>query len=431
MFKFKNIFVFLFSIHFCLSGVSQITIEYCQTKAKENYPTFSNTILLEKASKYSLSNANINYLPQLNLSARATHQTDVTLINVTLPPPLSADFIKFPQMSKDQYQVALDLSQVIWDGGYTYQKKKEIKAELEAQKANLEAELYTLRDRVANLYFGILSIKQQKALTSLIQKDLERNISQVQSFILGGVANESDLDMLRVEKLNLEQRITEIELLEKSYLKVLSIMMGENLSLSTNFIEPNISLQKTSSTILRPELRVFDSQIKTLDAKKQIINSLSMPQLAAFAQGGYGKPALNMFNENPDFFAIIGFRLSWNISSFYTKRNNTHQIEVNKNLLESNRKAFLFNTNMQLEQENAEIEKLKKLLEVDKEIIAIRERIRESSEFKMENGTMSVSDYIKEVNAADMAKQNEILHRTQLLMSIYKQNNLTNQPYEN
>ena len=427
----KIIFVFILIIGLCYNSYSQITIEYCQTKAKENYPTFSNTALLEKTSKYSLSNANVNYLPQLNFFAKATYQSDVTKIDVTLPPPLTADFIKLPEMSKDQYQAALELSQVIWDGGYTHQKKKEIKAELESQKANLEVELYTLRDRVANLYFGILSIKQQKALSLLMQKELDRNVSQVQSFVESGLANESDLDLLRVEKLNLNQRITEIELLEKSYLKMLSIMMGETLSETSNFVEPNLSLQKPSSIILRPELMAFDSQIKILDAKKQMINTLSMPQLAAFAQGGYGKPALNMFNENPDFFAIVGLRLSWNISSFYTKRNNTHQIEVNKQLLESNRSAFLFNTNLQLEGQNTEIERLEKLLEVDKQIIVLREKIRETSEFKMENGTMSVSDYIKEVNTTDVAKQNEILHRIQLLMSIYKQNNLTNQSYEN
>lgn len=155
-----------------------------------------------------------------------------------------------------------------------------------------------------------------------------------------------------------------------------------------------------------------------------------MPQFAAFAQGGYGKPALNMFNENPDFFAIIGLRMSWNISSFYTKSNKRHTLESNKQLIESNKEAFLFNTNLQLESQKTEVERLEKLLQSDKDIIQIRERIKQAAEYKLENGTMSVGDYLKEVNLSDIAKQNSIVHRIQLLMSIYKHNNLTNQSYE-
>ena len=427
----RKIVILIFALFFCLSSFTQISIEYCQSKAKANYPTFSNTSLLEKSSAYSLSNATRTYLPQINFVAKATYQSDVTRIDISLPPPLSADFIDFPQMSKEQYQAALELSQIIWDGGYTYNKRKEIKAELESQKANLEVELYSLRERIANLYFGILSIKEQKALTLLMQKELERNVNQVKALNETGLANESDLDLLSVEKLNIEQRLVEIELLEKSYIRMLSLMMGENLSVETKFIEPTFKYSKLSSANFRPELQAMDSQIKLLDAKKKMINVASMPQIAAFAQGGYGKPALNMFNQDPDFFAIVGLRLNWNIGSFYTKSNNSHQIEINKQLLDANRNAFLFNTNLQVEGQLTEIERLEKLLKSDNQIIVLREKIKETSKYKMDNGVMSVSDYLKEVNATDLSKQNEILHRIQLLMSIYKQNNLTNQSYEN
>lgn len=426
-----KIIILIFALINCSNVFSQITIEYCQSKAKANYPAFSNTSLLEKSSIYSLSNATRAYLPQLNFVAKATYQSDVTRIDVTLPPPLTSDFIEFPQMSKEQYQASLELNQIIWDGGYTYNKRKEIKAELETQKANIEVELYSLRDRIANLYFGILSIKEQKSLTLLMKTELERNVNQVKAFNETGLANESDLDLLNVEKLNVEQRLLEIELLEKSYIKMLSLMMGEEISIETKFIEPDLKSSNLSSVNLRPELKAIDSQIKLLDAKKKMINVGSMPQIAAFAQGGYGKPALNMFNQDPDFFAIVGLRLNWNIGNFYTKSNNSHQIEINKQLLESNRNTFLFNTNLQIEGQLTEIERLEKLLASDKQIIALREKIKETSKYKMENGVMSVNDYIKEVNATDLSKQNEILHRIQLLMSIYKQSNLTNQSYEN
>jgi len=423
----KQIITLISFLFFSTVVFSQKTIEYCQQKARAHYPKFSNIGILEKTAEYSISNANKSYLPQLNLSAKATYQSDVTAIDLKTPLPIEVDF---PRMSKDQYQAVLEMSQLIWDGGYTNNKKEETKAELESQKAGFEVELYTLRDRIANLYFGILSIKEQKAQAYLMEKELERNLKQVEAYVEGGLANESDLDFVRVEQLNIKQRIVEIELLEKSYIKVLSIMIGEELRNETKFEEPKLSQKNLSSQIQRPELRAFESQINLLDTKKKIINTQSMPQFAAFAQGGYGKPALNMFNENPDFFAIIGLRMSWNISSFYTKLNKRLTLESNKQLIESNKEAFLFNTNLQLESQKTEVERLEKLLQSDKDIIQIRERIKQAAEYKLENGTMSVGDYLKEVNSSDIAKQNSIVHRIQLLMSIYKHKNLTNQSYE-
>lgn len=419
----KKAFIFLLFSIISTLGFSQISIEYCQTKAKENYPTFRNTGILEKTSKYSISNANKNYFPQLNLSAKASYQSDATSIDLVFPIPLEMDL---PKMSRDQYQAVLELSQLIWDVGAIYTKKKEIKAELETKKANLEVELYTLRDRVANIYFGILSIKEQKSQALLMEKELERNFNQVSAYMEGGLANESDLDQIRVEQLNLRQRVAEIELMEKSYIRILSLMIGEDLKSDIEFKEPNVIIGNLKDEVRRPELMAFESQVKLLELKSKMLNAQSYPHLGFFAQGGYGKPVLNMFKEDADFFAIIGLRMSWNIGSFYTKKDSKRIIESNKELINTNKEAFLLNTTLQQETQKAEIQRLEKLVLSDKEIIVLRERIKKSSEYKLENGTISTSDYIKDVNALDMANQNKILHKTQLLMSIYKYNNIIN-----
>ncbi|MFA7081958.1 MAG: TolC family protein [Bacteroidales bacterium] len=419
----KKIFLFLLFSVVSTMTFSQVSIEFCQEKAKENYPTFRNTGILEKTASYSISNANKNYFPQLNLSAKASYQSDVTAIDIVLPFAIEIDM---PKMSKDQYQAVLELNQMIWDGGATQTKKKEIKAELETQKASLEVELYTLKDRVANLYFGILSIKEQKSQALLMEKELERNFSQISAFMESGLANESDLDLIRVEQLNLSQRIAEIELMEKSYIRILSLMIGENLKADTEFLEPNLIAGNLNDEIRRPELMAFESQVKLLDIKSKMLNVQSYPHLGFFAQGGYGKPALNMFQEYADFFAVVGLRMSWNIGSFYTKKDSKRIIESNKELINSNKGAFLLNTTLQQESQKTEIQRLDKLVLSDKQIIMLREKIKNSSEYKMENGTISTSDYIKDVNAYDMANQNMILHKTQLSMSIYKYTTIIN-----
>ena len=419
----KKIFLFLLFSITSTMAFSQVSIEFCQEKAKENYPTFRNTGILEKTAKYSINNANKNYFPQLNLSAKASYQSDVTAIDIVLPFAIEIDM---PKMSKDQYQAVLELNQMIWDGGATQTKKKEIKAELQTQKASLEVELYTLRDRVANLYFGILNIKEQKAQALLMEKELERNFSQISAFMESGLANESDLDLIRVEQLNLSQRIEEIELMEKSYIRILSLFIGEDLKANTEFLEPSLITSNLNDEIRRPELMAFESQVKLLDIKSKMLNVQSYPHLGFFAQGGYGKPALNMFKEDADFFAVVGLRMSWNIGSFYTKKDSKRIIESNKELINSNKGAFLLNTNLQKESQKTEIQRLEKLVLSDKEIIKLREKIKNSSEYKLENGTISTSDYIKDVNAYDMANQNMILHKTQLSMSIYKYTTIIN-----
>ncbi|MFA6806309.1 MAG: TolC family protein, partial [Bacteroidales bacterium] len=203
-------------------------------------------------------------------------------------------------------------------------------------------------------------------------------------------------------------------------------LIGENLKYDSEFSEPNLSTSNLKDEIKRPELMAFESQINLLDLKNKMLNAQSYPYLGFFAQGGYGKPALNMFKEDPDLFALVGLRLSWNISSFYTRKDNQRIIETNKELINSNKSAFILNTKLQQETQKSEIQRLEKLVFSDKEIIELRERIKNSSEYKLENGTISTSDYIKDVNAFDLANQNMIVHKTQLLMSIYKYNNIIN-----
>lgn len=423
----KRTLVFLFFFIASNISYSQMSIEYCQNKAKENYPIYRNTGILENLSRFSIKNANKNYFPQLNFSAKASYQSDVTSVDIELPFPID---LELPTMTKDQYQAVFELSQMIWDGGYTKHKKQEIRAELESKKSSLEVELYTLRDRVANIFFGILSIREQKSQAKIMDKELERNYSQIQAFMDGGLANQSDLDLIKVEQLNLKQRLVEISILEKSYIRVLSLLMGIELLEDAVFEEPNLDIHKFQNDINRPELLYFESQVRLLDTKIKMINSQFLPNLGLYAQGGYGRPGLNMFSQEPDFFSIIGLRLSWNITSLYTRKDNIRIIESNKELINSNKTSFILNTNLQKETQHSEIEKLKSLLLSDIEIIILRERIKLSSQYKLENGIISTSDYIKDVNAFDIASQNKILHKTELLMSIYKYNNIINRKDE-
>ena len=402
-----------------------ITLDECQSKARSNYPLVKQYGLIDETSRYTISNANKGYIPQLTLSAKATYQSDVTQIPAALGAKLG---IVIPTMGKDQYQAVIEASQLIWDGGIISSQKKITNAGTEVEKKKLEVDLFSLNERVNQLYFGILLLNEQLKQNSILQNELQVNYDRMKALKQNGVANQTDLDALKVEQLNADQRETEIKTTRKSYFLVLSAMTGLKIEESTELKKPEIDLAVLTDTVVRrPELALFDAQSKMYESQKTQLNAGNLPKLGAFIQGGVGKPALNMFNSELSPFYIGGLRLSWNLSGFYSQKNNTNKIEVNKKTVEIQKETFLFNTDLKNKQQKAEIQKLQSSVTNDDEIIRLRGNIKQAASVKVDNGTLTVTDLIREINAEDQAKQLKALHEIQLLVSVYQlKNNINN-----
>jgi outer membrane protein TolC len=415
--------VFLLMSLFPLFSFSQsLTVETCQEKAKANYPLVKQYGLIEQTAQYNISNANKGYLPQLSLSARATYQSQVTQLPIKLPG------VVIPELSKDQYQAVLEASQLIWDGGVISAQNKITNAGTEVEKKKLEVDLFSLNERVNQLYFGILLLNEQLKLNDILQSELQTNYDRIKSFKENGIANQTDLDALKVEQLNANQRETEIRNTQKSYCLVLSAMTGLKIDENTNLTKPEINLSILTDTIVRrPELALFEAQNNMYENQKALLNAGNLPKIGAFIQGGYGKPGLNMLtNEFSDFY-IGGIRLSWNLSGFYSQKNNLNKIEISKKAVDIQKETFLFNTDLKNKQQKAEIEKLQSSVNNDDEIIRLRGNIKKSASAKVDNGTLTVTDLIREINAESQAKQLKSLHEIQLIMSVYQlKNNINN-----
>jgi outer membrane protein TolC len=417
---------------FPLLGFSQnLTVETCQEKAKANYPLVKQYGLIEQTAQYNISNANKGYLPQLSLSARATYQSDVTEIPSSLGEILtkvSGHPVSFPSMTKDQYQAVVEANQLIWDGGIISAQKEITNASTEVEKKKLEVDLYSLNERVNQLYFGILLLSEQLKQNAILQSELQVNYDRIKALKQNGVANQTDIDALKVEQLNADQRETEIKSTRKSYCLVLSAMTGIKIDENTVLAKPEINLAVLTDTIVRrPEIALFNAQNKMYESQKALLNAGNLPKIGAFIQGGVGKPALNMFNDNFSPFYIGGLRLSWNFSGFYSQKNNLNKIDVNKKAIDIQKETFLFNTDLKNKQQKAEIEKLQSSVNNDDEIIRLRGNIKRSASAKVDNGTLTVTDLIREINAEDQAKQLKALHEIQLIMSVYQlKNNINN-----
>jgi len=390
-----------------------LTIDECQQKARDNYPQIKQFGLIEQSKEYTISNLSKNYLPQLSLNGQATYQSDVVHVPISIPG------MDIPTMDKDQYKATIDLSQTIWDGGSTNSQKKIARAGNEVEKQSIEVDLYSIQSRVNQLFFGILTLDEQLKQVEILNKDFTNSYNVANALFLNGTATSSDVDVVRVELLNLDQKKTELKSLKKAYSEMLSALINEKIQEQTVLEKPAEILIDPLSSISRPEMMLFDKQRELYDAQESLIIAKNMPKFSLFAQGGYGKPGLNMLSDKFDFFALGGLRLSWNFGNLYTKNNEKKLIDINKSRVKTQEETFTFNTNLQLSQIYNEVQKALELMKKDDEIIFLRNRVKTASKSKYENGVYTINDLIRDINAESQSKQAKVLHEIQYLMSLY------------
>lgn len=402
---------------FALVGQAQITIEECYRKAQENYPLIKQYDLIEKTKEYNLANASRGYLPQVMLSAKATYQSDVTKMPFDLA-QLGMQGIKIPTLSKDQYGVTLEINQTIWDGGEISSQRAIARTGSAVEEKKVEVNIYSINDRVNRIYFGILLTDARIEQNRLLKKELQRNYDRVYSCMLGGIANSSDLDAVRVDQLKAEQNEAALLCTKQAYVEMLSQLIGEEIDATAEFVKPSI-IRPSTDAINRPELELYDMQVKNFEAENRRVSSALYPRFGLFITGGYGRPGLDMLKNEFSPYYLAGVRMSWNIGSFYTEKNRRRVIRNNIQSVEAQRETFLFNTRLDIAMKDKSIEKYVEQLKYDDEIIRLKTSIREASEKKMENGTLSGTDLMRDVNAEQMAIQDKILHEMELLSAIY------------
>lgn len=393
---------------------AQLTLDECQRRAQANYPQVRQYGLIEKYREYDLANAEKGYLPQFSLSGKATYQSDVIKLPIEMPG------VNVKALSKDQYQVMLEVQQLIWDGGDISARKRLTHATSDVEMGKQDVEMYALNDRINQLFFGILLLDEQLKQNRLLLDELARTHRQVSNYIANGIATQSDLDAVSVEQLNAKQRRIEIETSRHAYLNMLSAFIGKRVSADTILTKPALeevsSVESTMNN--RLELRWFDAQAEQLRVQESILNTRLMPRFGLFVQGAYGNPGLNMLRDEFNTYYIAGVRMSWNFGSLYTLKNDRRRLDNTRRRIEVSRDVFLFNTHLQATQQDANIVSMRRQMKNDDEIIRLRENIRRAAEAKVENGTLTVTDMLREITNENMAKQAKALHEIQLLMEI-------------
>lgn len=424
----KQFFLTLFAV-VCAVASSGQSLEECRHLAREHYPEIRQYDLIALTEHYNLSNAARAWIPQVTLSGQASYQSATPTYPEAFNTILQANGVEMAGMSKDQYKVAVDVSQHIWDGGKSKADKDIAKAEAEEQRNRVDVSLYNLQSRVDNLYFGILLLDERKAQTEALIEVLASNLARLQTYYKNGVAMQADVDAVEAELLTARQTLGQVESSRASYRRMLEVFIGQ--SLADEKLERPAMVDLKSRTSARPELALFEAQENKLAAQRKAINTSLMPRFSAFAQGYYGYPGMDMFknmvSSDWSLNVIVGLRMSWNIGAFYTKRNNLEKLNAAQKQIAVQRDVFLFNTEMQTTQDDGEIARLRKAIEDDNRIVELRRRVRMAAESQLENGVIDATDLLRKITDETSASLARSTHEIELLQAKYRLRTTLNQ----
>ena len=396
------------------------TLEECQRAAEQNFPLIRQYGLIEKTTDLNVANIQKGWLPQVSASAQATLQSDVPAFPDEFQKLYQQMGITMEGLERDQYRVGIDVQQTVYDGGNIKSQKEIARRQGELYSRQNEVTMYNVRRRVNEMYFSLLLIDEQIQLNADLQTVLEGNEKKLAAMLKGGTASESDWQNVKAERLNVVQKMTGLKSQRTALVRMLSTFCAMEVN---RLVKPEIPENTGSTVNLRPELKTIDAQLRLADAKEKALNATLMPRLGVFAQGYYGYPGYNMFEDMTgrklSWNGIIGARLTWNIGALYSRKNDKAKLQAERETAEANRERFLLDNKMEQIQQNENISRYRQLMTDDEEIISLRSSIRKAAESKLAHGIIDVNDLVREINSENKARVEQCIHEIEMLKEIY------------
>ena len=396
------------------------TLDECQQAAERNYPLIKRMDLIRQTTDLNVGNIQKGWLPQVSVMAQSTYQSDVTAFPDQMQALYKQMGISMEGLRKDQYRVGIDVQQLVFDGGAIRNQKEMARLQGVVESAQNEVSMYSVRQRVNEMYFALLLLDEQILLNKDLQALLNGNEKKLVSMYKKGTAAEVDYLNVKAERLNVEQQMTSLQSQRQTAARMLSVFCGIEVK---KLVKPEVV--GTSAENNRPELRLIDSQIRLANAQEKALHSALLPRLGVFASGFYGYPGYNMFEDMMhrkwSLNGMVGARLTWNIGAFYTHKSDKAKLKLMRQSAENSREVFLFNNNLEQIRQDENISRYRKLMAEDEEIISIRSSIRKAAESKLAHGIIDVNDLVREINAENATRVQRSVHEIEMLKEIYNQ----------
>ena len=403
-----------------LASVAQAqTLEECQQAAEKNYPIIKQYGLIAQTTELTVKNIQKGWLPQITASAQATYQSDVVSWPENIQRMYQHMGLNMKGLSKDQYKIGVDLQQVIYDGGAIGSQRSIARQEGKVQEAQTETNLYQVRKRVNEMYFSLLLLDEQIRLNDDVKALLLSSEKKLAAMVKGGTAATSDFDNVKAERLSVAQQNENLKSQRQMLQRMLSVFCGIEVSNP----EKPAAVETSASASNRPEIRLFDNQLKLAEVQEKALNTKLRPTLGLYAQGYYGYPGLNMFEDmisrKWSLNGIVGIKLSWNVGALYTHKNDKAKLKAQRELIENAREVFLFNNNLEQIQQTENVSRYRTMMQGDDEIIALRTNVRKAAESKLAHGIIDVNSLLREINNENAAKTQQAIHEIDMLKEMY------------
>lgn len=417
----KGIIILILSILSPLLATAGLTIEQCVEKARDNYPMVKKYDLLASTLDIDLSDINKGWLPRIGVYGQVTAQNVVPSFPESLSGVLQQMGQPMKGLGKLQYKAGVDVSQTIWDGGVSHAQRELRRAGTAAEQSGLDVEMYAVKQRVENLYFAILLTEEQIAQNRNTMTLLDATLERLKAMLRNGTAMQSDVDMIEAQSLTVTQGIAQAESALNGYRTVLELFIGESLQ-GVELIRPD-SVMPSELQSDRPEIRLFDTRIVAADASRRLADTSLMPKVGLFAQAYYGYPGFDYFksmiNRDLSFNIMAGVKVSWNIDSFYTKRNVSRRNRLDIAGIMAEKETFLFNSDMQVASQLEKIRGIRDVMKDDSRIMALRANVRKSAESQLENGIIDTTALLTKITDENQAALTARYHEIQLVQEIY------------
>lgn len=409
------------------SNTTAQTLEECQKAAEKNYPLIKQYGLIAQTTELTVSNIQKEWLPKIAISAQATYQSNIVAWPERIQSIYQQMGLTMKGLKKDQYKMAIDLQQTLYDGGTIASKQAIARQEAKVQETENQTKLYQVHLRVNEMYFALLLLNEQIKLNNNVKSLLLANENKLAAMVKSGTAATSDLDNVRAERLSAEQQYTSLKAEQQMLQHILTTFCG----IKVENVQKPMPISTDTLTNNRPELQLFNSKLKLSEAQEKALNTRLHPTLALFAQGYYGYPGMNMFNDMIEhkwrLNGIVGVKLSWNVGALYTRKNDKARLRLQRELIENERKVFLFNNSMEQIRQNSNINRFKTMMQTDKEIIALRTNVRKAAESKLLHGIIDVNSLLREINNENAAKVQWAIHEIDMLKEMYNLKYTNNQ----
>ncbi len=401
------LFVLLF-FHMGAFAQEQLTLEDCYQLVDTNYPLSKQNALLEKQNALDLEVIGTETLPQIDFLAQATYQSDV----IEIPIPNAG----IEPLNKDQYRATVSVNQLLYGGGMINASLSAKSATLKTRLKQVEVNLYQLKKQINTLYFSVLLQQEKNVLLIAKREQLQAKFKEVKSGIKNGFLLPTSDKILEAELLKIDQLFIELNQNKITLVKTLSSLIGTPIATTIHFQDPTLS-SELNSVVNRPELELFQFKKEEVETAEQLLLKQNSPKLMGFANGGYGNPGLNMLDNSFQAFYTIGVKLNWSVFDWNANKKKRESLSINKDMIDTETELFQLNTNIELNQQQSEIEKLEQFIVSDIEIIQLRKEVLKSTASQLQNGIITSSTYIIELTNLYEAENSLSTHKIQLLLA--------------